>query len=89
MRGCSRARGRDGEKVARAWGCAAALLLAAWPSAAGLLPVNLGCEANSNAIYTALRFRVTRRDSCSQVATYAFIFNGFVSFELPYLKDRL
>ena len=40
-------------------------------------------EGDSNAKSTAFGFRVTDRDSRSQVVTFAFICNGIFSFQLP------
>jgi hypothetical protein len=46
-------------------------------------------EGDSNAKSTTFGFRVTDRDRRSQVVTFAFIFNGFFSFQLPLFSDRL
>ena len=45
-------------------------------------------EGDSNALNTALLFRVTDRDSRSQVVTFACICNGFYGFRLPRFSDR-
>ena len=46
-------------------------------------------EGDSNPIYTVFGFRVTDRDTRSQVVTFAFICNGIFSFQLPRFSDRL
>jgi hypothetical protein len=46
-------------------------------------------EGDSNPIYTAFGFRVTDRDSHSQVVTFAFVFKVFLSFQLSCFSDRL
>ena len=45
-------------------------------------------EGDSNALNTAVLFRVTDRDSRSQVVTFACICNGFYGFRLPRFSDR-
>jgi len=45
-------------------------------------------RGNSNAVNTALLFRVAGCDSQSQVVTFAFVCNDIFSFELPRFNDR-
>ena len=46
-------------------------------------------EGDSNALNTALLFRVTECDNRSQIVTSAFNCNGIFSFQLPSFSDRL
>jgi len=45
-------------------------------------------EGDSNALNTALRFRVTACDSQSQAMPSAFVCNAIFSFQLPCFSDR-